>query len=245
LPRSRRSRRPRWPPSPPGRVTKARQVTAITAPTVAPVPSGRVTKARPVTAVAAATAALAPRASDEGSPSHGGHGRRGNPRRSRGTASDVASQGGGAGPGRDRHRRARSAVRAGWRGVRAPEPRAVIGARPGSPGPQGRGGRGSRARDRSSEDHLGISSADFGLIRSRAIVGEGCIGWGASLLNGLVSRGPRPGHSRPSYVKITRLGRGRLGYPRDLGPEQIERPSEQLQTLAADRAQEADQITAP
>jgi hypothetical protein len=40
---------------------------------------------------------------------------------------------------------------------RAPEPRAVIGARPGSPGPQVRGGRGSRARDRSSEDHLGIS----------------------------------------------------------------------------------------
>jgi hypothetical protein len=93
-------------------------------------------------------------------------------------ASDVASQGGGAGPGRDRHRRARSAVRAGWRGGRAPEPRAVIGARPGSPGPQGRGGRGSRARKCSSEDHLGISCADFGLLRSRAIAGKGCIGWG-------------------------------------------------------------------
>ena len=38
---------------------------------------------------------------------------------------------------------------------------------------------------------------------------------------------------------------GRLGYPRDPGPERIERPSEQLRTLAADRAQEADQITAP
>jgi hypothetical protein len=35
-------------------------------------------------------------------------------------ASDVASQGGGAGPGRDRHRRARSAVRAGWRGGPSP-----------------------------------------------------------------------------------------------------------------------------
>ena len=46
-------------------------------------------------------------------------------------ASDVASQGGGAGPGRDRHRRARSAVRAGWRGGPSPGPRAVIGARPG------------------------------------------------------------------------------------------------------------------
>jgi hypothetical protein len=28
------------------------------------------------------------------------------------------------------------------------------------------------------EDHLGISLADFGHIRSRAIVGKGCIGWG-------------------------------------------------------------------
>jgi hypothetical protein len=35
-------------------------------------------------------------------------------------ASDVASQGGGAGPGRDRHRRARSAVRARWRGGPSP-----------------------------------------------------------------------------------------------------------------------------
>jgi hypothetical protein len=39
---------------------------------------------------------------------------------------------------------------------------------------------------------------------------EGLHRLGASLLNGLVSRG----HSRPSYVKFTRLGRGRLGYPR-------------------------------
>jgi hypothetical protein len=31
---------------------------------------------------------------------------------------------------------------------------------------------------------------------------------GVSLLNGLVSRGPRPGHSQPSYVKFTRLGQG-------------------------------------
>ena len=74
---------------------------------------------------------------------------------------------------------------------------------------------------------------------------EGLHRLGASLLNGLVSRGPLPGHSRPSYVKFTRLGRGRLGYPRDLGPERIEHPSEQLRTLAADKAQEADQITAP
>ena len=35
-------------------------------------------------------------------------------------ASDVASQGGGAGPGLDRHRLARSAVRAGWRGGPSP-----------------------------------------------------------------------------------------------------------------------------
>jgi hypothetical protein len=35
-------------------------------------------------------------------------------------ASDVASQGEGAGPGRDRHRRASSAVRAGWRGGPSP-----------------------------------------------------------------------------------------------------------------------------
>jgi hypothetical protein len=74
---------------------------------------------------------------------------------------------------------------------------------------------------------------------------EGLHRLGASVLNGLVSRGPRPGHSRPSYVKFTRLGRGRLGYPRDLGPERIERPSEQLRKLAVARAQEADQITAP
>jgi hypothetical protein len=40
-------------------------------------------------------------------------------------ASDVASQGGGAGPGRDRHQRARSAVRAGWRG--GPSPGTVSG----------------------------------------------------------------------------------------------------------------------
>jgi hypothetical protein len=35
-------------------------------------------------------------------------------------ASDVASQGGGAVPGRDRHRRAHSAVRARWRGGPSP-----------------------------------------------------------------------------------------------------------------------------
>jgi hypothetical protein len=64
-----------------------------------------------------------------------------------------------------------------------------------------------------------------------------------SPLNRLVSRWPRPGHSRPSYVKFTRLGRGRLGYPRELGPERIERPSEQLRTPAVNKAQEADQIT--
>jgi hypothetical protein len=52
MPRSLRSRRPRWPMSPPGRVTKARPVTAVTAPTVARSPGAR----------------------DEGSPSHCGHG---------------------------------------------------------------------------------------------------------------------------------------------------------------------------
>jgi hypothetical protein len=30
----------------------------------------------------------------------------------------------------------------------------------------------------SSEDHLGISSADFGLIRGPTIAGKGSIGWG-------------------------------------------------------------------
>jgi hypothetical protein len=63
-------------------------------------------------------------------------------------------------------------------GGRAPGPQAVTGgearktlaAGPQGPLPKGKGC--------SSEDHLGTSSTDFGLIRSRAIAGKGCIGWG-------------------------------------------------------------------
>ena len=63
-------------------------------------------------------------------------------------ASDVASQGGGAGPGRDRHRRARSAVRAGWRGGPSPgtasgprgEARKTLAAGPRRPRLKGKGG---------------------------------------------------------------------------------------------------------
>jgi hypothetical protein len=115
-------------------------------------------------------------------------------------------------------------------GFRAPEPRAVIGARPGGPGLQGRGGRGSKEK--------GV------LIRESS--GNFIGGFRAHLERASPAGGESPERiGRPSYVKFTRLGRGRLGYPRDLGPERIERPSEQLRTLAADRAQEADQITAP
>jgi hypothetical protein len=132
-------------------------------------------------------------------------------------------------------------------GGRAPEPRVVIGARPGSPGQQGRGGRGSSLKGKGVLIR-GSSGNFIGGFRAHPQHGnrrKGLHRLGVGLLNGLVSRRPRPGHSRLSYVKFTRLGRGRLGYPRDLGPERIERPSEQLRTLAADRAQEADQITAP
>jgi hypothetical protein len=160
-------------------------------------------------------------------------------------ASDVASQGGGAGPGRDRHRRARSAVRAGWRG--GPSPGTASGHRGEARKPRAAGPR--RQRLKGKGVLIRGSSGNFiGGFRAHPQPGnrrKGLHQLGVSPLNRLVSRGPRPGHSRPSYVKFTRLGRGRLGYPRDLGPERIERPSEQLRTLAADRAQEADQITAP
>jgi hypothetical protein len=94
-------------------------------------------------------------------------------------ASDVASQGGGAGPGRDRHRRARSAVRAGWRG--GPSPGTASGHLGRGPEAPGRRAAAAAAQGQGiahPNNHLGISSADFGLIRSRVIVGKGCIGWG-------------------------------------------------------------------
>jgi hypothetical protein len=111
-------------------------------------------------------------------------------------------------------------------GGRAPEPRAVIGARPGSPGPQGRGGCGSRARDRSSENHIGI------LEFHRWISGSSAAGQSSGRAASAGGESPeRIGQSRAatrplpadseSYVKFTRLGRGRLGYPRDLGPERV------------------------
>jgi hypothetical protein len=123
-------------------------------------------------------------------------------------------------------------------GGRAPEPRAVIGARPGRPWPLGRGGPGSKEKGvlirGSSENFIGGFRAHPQQGNRR----EGRHRLGVSPPNGLVSHGPRPG-SRPSYVMFTRLGRGRLGYPRELGPEQIERPSEQLRTPAVNKAQEA------
>jgi hypothetical protein len=160
-------------------------------------------------------------------------------------ASDVASQGGGAGPGLDRYRRARSAVRAGWRG------------RP-SPGTAS-GHRGEARKTRAAEPRRSLHKAKKGLIQGSSgnFIGgfwahpqpgnrrKGLHQLGVSPLNRLVSRGPRPGHSRPSYVKFIRLGRGRLGYPRDLGAERIECPSERLRILAVNEAQEADQTTSP
>jgi hypothetical protein len=116
---------------------------------------------------------------------------------------------------------------------------------PGRHGPQGRGGRGPK---KNGVLIRGSSGNFIGGFRAHLQPGnrrEGLHRLGVSLLNRLVSRGPRPGHSRPSYVKFTRLGQRQLGYPRDLGPERIERPSEQLRTLAVDRAQEANQITVP
>jgi hypothetical protein len=59
-------------------------------------------------------------------------------------ASDVASQGGGAGPGRDRHRLARSAVRAGWRG--GPSPGTASGHRSEARRPRTAGPRRPRLR---------------------------------------------------------------------------------------------------
>jgi hypothetical protein len=136
-------------------------------------------------------------------------------------ASDVASQGGGAGPGRDRHRRASSAVRAGWRG--GPSPGTASCHRGEARKPRAAGQR--RPQLKGKGVLIRGSSGNFiGGFRAHLQPGnrwEGLHRLGASFLNGLVSRGPQPGHSRPSYVKITRLGRGRLGYPRELGPERI------------------------
>jgi hypothetical protein len=160
-------------------------------------------------------------------------------------ASDVASQGRGAGPGRDQYRLARSAVRAGWRGGPSPGTASVhrgeaLKHRAAGPLRPRLKGKGMLIRG-SSGNFIGRFWAHLQHGNRR----ERLHRLGTSLLNGLVSRGPRPGYSRPSHVKFTRLGREQLGYPRDLGPERIERPSEQLQTLAVDRAQEANQITAP
>jgi hypothetical protein len=95
--------------------------------------------------------------------------------------SDVAFQGGGAGPGRDRHWRARSAVRAGWRGGPSP------GTANGHSGEarrnvaKGRGNSGPRLEKRgSSEDLLAISRADFRLICGSAGAVTGIIRWGGA-----------------------------------------------------------------
>jgi hypothetical protein len=116
---------------------------------------------------------------------------------------DVASQGGCAGPGRVRYRRARRAVRAGWLGA---EPRDRERS-------SGRGLEDFRRRAAaaaaqdprrvgSSEDHLEASWVDFGFIRSPASAGTGIIRhqMGECLLSRSVSRGPRLGQYQWSYV---------------------------------------------
>jgi hypothetical protein len=88
------------------------------------------------------------------------------------------------------------------------------GARPGRPCPLGSGGRGSKEREVLIRGSSGNFIGGFRAHPQQGNRREGLHRLGVSPLNGLVSRGPRPGHSRPSYVKFTRLGRGRLGYSR-------------------------------
>jgi hypothetical protein len=106
-------------------------------------------------------------------------------------ASDVASQGGGAGPGLDRHRRARSAVRAGWRG--GPSPGTASGhlgeARRNVA--KGRGNRGPRPEKRgSSEDileflvRISASFADRQVRQWASLDGEDCTGAISALQKG-------------------------------------------------------------
>jgi hypothetical protein len=96
-------------------------------------------------------------------------------------------------------------------GGRAPGPRAVPGVRPGRPLPQGRGGRGSKekgvlirkggAHPSSKEKGVlirGSSGIFMGGLRAHPQPGnrqKGLHRLAVSPLNGMVSRGPRPGHS--------------------------------------------------
>jgi hypothetical protein len=135
-------------------------------------------------------------------------------------ASDVASQGGGAGQGLHRHRRARRVV--GWRRGRAPGQRAGTGAaEPRDRGPVVDPGRRAAAATAQGKDGRFVrgSSGNFmGRFRidpqsSKCRNELRLHQLGASPLNRLVIRGPRPGRCRQSYVKFIRLGRGDSDIP--------------------------------
>jgi hypothetical protein len=147
-------------------------------------------------------------------------------------ASDVASQGGGAGQGRDRFRQARSAVRAGWRGGRAPRLQVVIRARSSRPGPQGRFCRGSR---QGREVHPRILwQFHWRILGSSAArqVPEWVHQLGVSPLT-VEGRDPvtagRVTSSVPGLARETR-------YTEWTWPERLERLSERLRTLAKIKA---------
>ena len=80
-------------------------------------------------------------------------------------------------------------------------------------GPEDPGRRAAAVASQSKERGLirGSSGNFIGGFRDHPRPGKrrkGLHQLGVSPLNRLVSRGPRPGHSRLSYVKFTRLGRG-------------------------------------
>jgi hypothetical protein len=78
----------------------------------------------------------------------------------------------GAGPGRDRLRRARSAVRAGWRGGQSP---GTVSGHLGEARRNVAKGCQRPEKRRSSEEHLAISRADFRLICGPAAAVMGII----------------------------------------------------------------------
>ncbi len=115
-------------------------------------------------------------------------------------------------------------------GGRAPGPRAVTGARPGRPGPLGRGGRCSR---QGRGAHLRIILEFHWRISGSSVVRQ-VPEWASSagdesperIGQSRAATRSLPAELRQLVVKFTRLGRGRLGYPRDLGPERIEAASD-------------------
>jgi hypothetical protein len=170
-------------------------------------------------------------------------------------ASDVASQGGGAGPGRDPYQRARSAVRSGWRGGPSPgtasghrgEAQKTLAAGPRRPRLKGKGGAHPRIIWEFHRRISGSPAAGQSSGRAASAGGESPERIGQSR-----AATRQPAELRQDYQ--TWPGATRI--PERTGAKANRTPIRAVsdtrcqqgpggRTPAVNKAQEADQITAP